>query len=225
MSQTWMPNAVAEAVGAFALVFVVVLAMSNGASLTGVALAAGLAIAVMVAALGHVSGGHFNPAVTFGFLLARRINGQMAGIYWAAQFIGGILASALVALLVSRDAVSIGSTVLADDVNVLQGILLEAVATFFLVLVIFGTVLDRRAPVGVYPLAIGLTITIGIFATGTLTGGSLNPARSFGPALVGGEWGGIAAWLIGPVLGAALAWAVYEYVLAPQPEVAADSQA
>jgi MIP family channel proteins len=224
MSQTWMPNAIAEAVGAFALVFVVVLAMSNGASLTGVALAAGLAIAVMVAALGHVSGGHFNPGVTFAFLLARRINGQMAGIYWAAQFIGGILASVLVALLVSRDAVAAGSTVLADDVNVLQGILLEAVATFFLVLVVFGTVLDRRAPVGAYPLAIGLTITIGIFAIGPLTGGSLNAARSFGPALVGGEWGGIVAWLIGPVLGAALAWAVYEYVLAPQPEVAADSQ-
>lgn len=221
MPQTWVPNAVAEAIGTFALVFVGVLAVSNGATLIGVALGTGLVIAVMVAALGHVSGGHFNPAVTFGFLLSRRIEPAMAAVYWAAQLVGAVVASVMVAWLVSRDAVSIGTPVLSDGVNVLQGILLEAIATFFLVLVVFGTVLDVRAPQTLYPFAIGLTVAAGIVAIQPLTGAAINPVRALGPALVGGEWGAIVAWLFGPMLGAALAWAVYEYLLSPQPAAAA----
>jgi glycerol uptake facilitator-like aquaporin len=98
------------------------------------------------------------------------------------------------------------------------GIVLELVATFFLVLVVYGTVVDRRAPVSVYPFAIGLTITAGIFAIGAWTGGALNPARGFGPALVGGEWGGTVAWLFGPLLGGIAAWALHAYVLMPRAE-------
>jgi MIP family channel proteins len=219
MTETVLPKAVAELIGAFTLVFVGVLASANGASLIGVGFANGLAIAVMVAAMGHVSGGHFNPAVTFAFWLSNRISGVQAGVYWAAQLFGSLLAALIVAGLLSRDAVGEGTPQLAEDINVMSGIVAEAVATFFLVLVIFGTVLDRRAPASVYPLAIGLTITAGILAIGPLTGGALNPARGFGPALVSGEWGALGAWLIGPLLGGALAWAVYEYVLAPAPEV------
>jgi MIP family channel proteins len=219
MTETVLPKAVAELIGAFTLVFVGVLASANGASLIGVGFANGLAIAVMVAAMGHVSGGHFNPAVTFAFWLSRRINGVQAGVYWAAQLFGGLLAALIVAGLLSRNAVGAGTPQLAEDINVMSGIVAEAVATFFLVLVIFGTVLDRRAPASVYPLAIGLTITAGVLAIGPLTGAALNPARGFGPALVSGEWGALGAWLIGPLLGGALAWAVYEYVLAPGPEV------
>lgn len=216
MPQSWVPNAVAEAIGVFALCLVGILAISNGADLTGVALASGLAIAVMIAALGHVSGGHFNPAVTLGLLLGRKIDLAMAAIYWSAQLIGGLLAAILVTLLVSRDAVAVGTPVLASDVNVFSGIVLEAVLVLLLVLVFLGTVVDRRAPATVYPLAIGLTYTIGIYAAGPFTGGALNPARAFGPALLGGEWGGTAAWLIGPLLGGVLAWAIYEYLLAPR---------
>ncbi len=219
MPPTWVPNAVAEAIGAFALCFVGILAINSGAvDLTGVALAYGVIVAVMVAALGHVSGGHFNPAVTFAFLLGRRIDPAMAAVYGAAQLIGGLVAAVIVTWTVGRSAVATGTPVLADDVNALAGIVLEAVATFFLVLVIFGTVVDRRAPATIYPLAIGLTIAAGVYAVGAFTGGALNPARGFGPALVGAEWGGVAAWLIGPLLGGALAWAVYEYVIAPRPE-------
>jgi MIP family channel proteins len=214
-----MTNAVAEAVGTFALVFVVVMAISNADSLTSVAFAFGLVIAIMVAALGHVSGGHFNPAVTFAFLLSRHIDRQMASIYWVAQVIGAIVASLLVVMLNSRDAVAVGTPVVADDVNVVQGIFLEAIATFFLVLVVFGTVVDRRAPVAAYPLAIGFTISVGVLAIGPQTGAALNPARALGPALVGGEWGGIVAWTLGPILGAALAWVLFEYVIAPKPAV------
>lgn len=225
MPRTWVPNAVAEALGAFALCFVGVLVISNGADLTGVALSYGLIVAVMVAALGHVSGGHFNPAVTLAYLLARRIDPALAGVYWAAQFVGGLVAAVIVTWTVSRDAVAVGTPVLATDVNPFVGIVLEAVATFFLVLVIFGTVVDRRAPATIYPLAIGLSITAGVYAIGPFTGGALNPARAFGPALVGGEWGGVAAWLIGPLLGGLLAWAVHEYVIAPQPEVVSEDRA
>ena len=219
MPPTWVPNAAAEAIGAFALCFVGILVINSGAvDLTGVALAYGLVVAVMVAALGHVSGGHFNPAVTLAYLLGRRIDPAMAAIYWGAQLIGGLVAAVIVTWTVGRGAVATGTPVVADDVNAFVGIVLEAVATFFLVLVIFGTVVDRRAPATVYPLAIGLSIAAGVYAIFTFTGAALNPARAFGPALVGGEWGGVVAWLIGPLLGGVLAWAVYEYVIAPRPE-------
>lgn len=216
MPNTWVRNAVAEAIGVFALVFVGVLAISNGADITGSGLAHGLAIAVMVAALGHVSGGHFNPAVTLGLFLGRRIDLPMAVVYWVAQLMGGLLAALLVALTTSADVVEFGTPTLLDDTGVGWGIVLEAVATFFLVLVVFGTVIDRRAPVSIYPFAIGLTITAGTLAIGPYTGAALNPARGFGPALVGGEWGGVLAWLIGPLVGGALAWALHEYVLTPR---------
>jgi MIP family channel proteins len=221
MPRTWVPNAVAEVTGTFALCFVVILAIGSGADLTGVALAYGLVVVVMVAALGHVSGGHFNPAVTLAFLIGRRIDPAMAGIYWAAQLIGGLVAALIVAMAVSRDVVAVGTPGLADGINPVVGIVLEAIATFILVLVVFGTVVDRRAPATVYPLAIGLAVTVGVFAIGAFTGGALNPARAFGPALVGGEWGGVAAWLIGPLLGGLLAWALHEYVISPRPDVPA----
>jgi MIP family channel proteins len=227
MPDTWIRNAVTEALGVFTLCFIGILAISSGNDLTGIALAHGLAIGVMVAALGHVSGGHFNPAITLGLLLGRKIDAPMAGVYWAAQLLGGVLAAVVVALTAptGREAVAIGTPVLADDVNVLVGIVLEMIATFFLVLVVYGTVVDRRAPASVYPFAIGLTITIGILAIGAYTGGALNPARGFGPALVSGEWGGTLAWLMGPLLGGVAAWALHTYVLMPreEPESIAES--
>jgi MIP family channel proteins len=227
MPNTWIRNAVTEALGVFTLCFIGILAINSGNDLTGIALAHGLAIGVMVAALGHVSGGHFNPAITLGLLLGRKIDAPMAGVYWAAQLLGGVLAAVVVALTAptGREAVAIGTPVLADDVNVLVGIVLEMIATFFLVLVVYGTVVDRRAPASVYPFAIGLTITIGILAIGAYTGGALNPARGFGPALVSGEWGGTLAWLIGPLLGGVAAWALHTYVLMPreEPESIAES--
>lgn len=216
MLDTWLRNAVAEAVGTFALVFLGVLASTVGGGLTPSALAHGLTIMVFVAALGHVSGGHFNPAVTLGLFLGKKIDLQGAATYWAAQFLGGILAAAIVLATTDRSVVQAGTPVIADGVNVVGAIVLEAIATFFLVLVVFGTVVDNRAPISIYPVAIGLTISAGIFAIGPLTGGALNPARGFGPAVVGGEWGGTAAWLVGPLLGAVMAWALYEFVITPR---------
>jgi MIP family channel proteins len=218
MPDTWIRNAVTEALGVFALCFIGIMAINSAADLTGIALAHGLAIAVMVAALGHVSGGHFNPAITLGLFLGRKIDLPMAGVYWAAQLLGGVIASVVVLLTLNREAVANGTPTLAPDINVLVGIVLEMIATFFLVLVVYGTVVDRRAPASVYPFAIGLTITAGILAIGAFTGGALNPARGFGPALVGGVWSGTLAWLIGPLLGGVAAWALHTYVLMPREE-------
>lgn len=218
MPDTWVRNAAAEALGVFTLCFIGIMAINSPNDLTGLALAQGLAIGVMVAALGHVSGGHFNPAITLGLLLGRKIDLPMAGVYWAAQLLGGVIAAIVVALAVSREDVAIGTPTLADDVNPLVGVVLEMITTFFLVLVVYGTVVDRRAPASVYPFAIGLTIAIGILAIGAYTGGALNPARGFGPALVGGEWGGTVAWLFGPLLGGVAAWALHTYVLMPRHE-------
>jgi MIP family channel proteins len=225
MPDTWLRNAVAEAIGTFALCFVGLLVVASGADLTAVALANGVIILVFVAALGHVSGGHFNPAITLGMLLGRKIDIRGAGVYWAAQVIGALAGSLVVLLATDRAAVALGTPVIADGVNIFWAIILEAVATFFLVLVVFGTVVDQRAPLSAYPFAIGLAITAGVFAIGPFTGGALNPARGFGPALVSGEWGGTAAWLIGPLLGGLLAWAVFEYVIMPRPTAAVDAAA
>lgn len=217
MGQNAARNFVAEALGVFVLVFAGVMAIYNlGAAeggLIGIALAHGLAIAVMVAALGHISGGHFNPAVTLGLLLGRHISVPDAVLYWVAQLLGGTVAALLVAGALDTEAVAGGTPVLADGVAVWAGILLELVATFVLVFVVYGTAVDKGAPASVYPFAIGLSITVGILAIGPFTGAALNPARGFGPALVGGDWGGLATWLIGPLLGGALAWAVHQFVI------------
>ena len=139
----------------------------------------------MVTATMRISG-HLNPAVTAGFLVTRRIEPMMAVVYWIAQFLGAIIAAyALKALYPAAvvAATRLGGQSISADVNLLQAIVLEAIATFFLVFVVFGTAVDPRAP-KVGGFAIGLTVTAGILAIGPLTGGSMNPARSFGPAVV-----------------------------------------
>jgi MIP family channel proteins len=221
----WLRNAVAEAIGVFALCFVGILAINNlGAvpgGLVGIAFAHGLAIAVMVAALGHVSGGHFNPAITIGLLIARKVDAVTAGVYLVAQLLGGLIAALVVAGSFSTEVVSGGTPALGEGVGVGVGILLEAVATFFLVLTVFGTAVDKRAPASVYPFAIGLSITAGILAIGPFTGAALNPARWFGPALVGPGLTDGLVWIVGPILGGVAAALVHEYVLGP-PQPAAE---
>ena len=207
---------VAEFVGTFALIFVgvgsIVFAQSSG--LVGVALAHGLTIAVMASAVGHISGGHFNPAVTFGFLVTRRIAPSLAGVYVVAQLAGGVLgALALRGLFPSQANLDAGVPVLNDAVSVGAGVGLEAILTFFLVWVIFATAAD---PGGAFKsiagLAIGLTITIDILAAGPLTGAAMNPARSLGPELVQNVWGDFWVYLAGPALGAAAAALLYDWL-------------
>jgi MIP family channel proteins len=212
----------AEFVGTFALVFI-----GGGAIITtpmlqmqaivlNIAIAHGLILALLITATMRISG-HLNPAVTVGFLVTRRIDPMMAVIYWIAQFTGAIIAAyALKALFPPSVAMSmkLGAQSISGDTTLLQAIGLEAIATFFLVFVVFGTAVDPRAP-KVGGFAIGLTVTAGILAIGPLTGGSMNPARSFGPALVMKSFEGQAAYWIGPIIGAIVAALLYDKLLMP----------
>jgi MIP family channel proteins len=230
MSEDTWRRAVAEMVGAFTLTFIGAgAAAASGVisdpSLIGVAIANGLAIGVMVSALGYISGGHFNPAVTFGFLITRRIKPMLAGVYWIAQFAGAALAALLVKDLLPRattEAVSLGVPALGHGVNASSGFLLEAIFTFFLVLVIFGVAVDKRGPSGaIAGLAIGLTITIDVLFGGPFTGAAMNPSRAFGPQLVGDHWANGWVWYVGPLLGGAVAALLYHYLFLGKAEAEA----
>jgi MIP family channel proteins len=208
---------VAEFVGIFALVFVGGATLINaqargsGAGLLEVAFAHGLVLAVMVTATMRVSG-HLNPAVTLGFLVTRRIEPVMAGVYILAQLLGAMLAAyALRRVFPDPDAMAarLGGQAIATNVTAWQAIGLEALATFFLVFVVFGTAVDPNAP-RVGGLAIGLTVTADILAIGPMTGGSMNPARSFGPAVASGIFEGQAVYWTGPILGAIAAALLYD---------------
>src|SRR5919202_2995942 len=167
----------------------------------------------MVAALGAVSGGHFNPAVTFGFVVTGRMRPVTGAIYWIAQLVGASLAALLLASAFGADPVSGGTPDLARGVSFTTGVMVEAVTTFFLVLVVFGTAVDERAPKSVFPLAIGLTVALDIMAAGPITGAAMNPARTFGPGLASGHWAAHWIYWVGPLAGGALASLVYKYVL------------
>ena len=195
----------------------------GGFTLVGVALAHGLAIAVMVSAVGHISGGHFNPAITLGFLITRRIAPSLAVVYWSVQFAGAAAAAALLRWLYPAEArrlTNLGTPSLSSGISHWQGLVIEIVLTFFLVWVVFATAAD---PGGTFKsiagLAIGLTITLDVLMGGPLTGAAMNPARAFGPELLSRHWDDAWVWYVGPVVGAALAAVTYEwlYLRPPRP--------
>ena len=212
MQRDWFPRAWAEFVGTFALIFAGAGAIVVGADLVGVAFAHGLVIAVMASAVGHISGGHFNPAVTFGFLVTRRMEPTLAGAYVVAQLLGATVAAlALRVLLPERLDLDAGVPQLGDGVGVGPGMGIEAILTFFLVWVIFATAADPRGAFkSIAGLAIGFTITLDILMGGPLTGAAMNPARSFGPALVQGVWDDSLVYWIGPLVGGGVAALLYE---------------
>jgi aquaporin Z len=228
-------RAVAEFVGTFTLIFIgvgsiVAAHQLKDPTLIGVAIAHGLAIGVMVSAVGHISGAHFNPAVTFGFLITRRITPRLALVYWVVQLVAATLAALLIEGLVPKgltEAVQLGVPALGGGVSAGAGFGLEAVLTFLLVWVVFSNAVD---PGGAFKsiagLAIGLTITIDILFAGPFTGAAMNPARAFGPQLVGSHWGHWWVWYAGPLLGAGVAALVYEllYLRPARPEPVGTAQ-
>lgn len=211
----------AEFIGTFTLIFIGVGAIHNsadpavGVGLLGVALAHGLAIAVMVSATGGISGGHLNPAVTFGILVGGKIKPMDAVAYWVSQLAGGVAAGVVLLCVYGpdgKDIVAKGTPDLGQGVSAGTGILVELVLTFFLVLVVYGTAVDARAP-KIGGLAIGLTIVMDILFGGPLTGASMNPARTFGPALASGHWNNHLVYWVGPLAGGALAGLIYGHFL------------
>jgi len=212
-------KATAEFIGAFTLIFIGAGAIIAGGNLLLVALAHGLAIGVMASAFARISGGHFNPAVTLGALVGRQITARLAAVYWASQLLGA-LAAALALFLIFPSSIwqpshlgtpALGSTpALAWNVPVVTGILIEAILTFFLVSVVYGTGIDPKGTFNaVGGFAIGLTISIDIMMGGPLTGAAMNPARWFGPALVAQFFDNWYVYWIGPFLCAIVAGLLY----------------
>ncbi|MDJ0736743.1 MAG: MIP/aquaporin family protein [Nostocaceae cyanobacterium] len=206
-------EALAEAIGTFTLVFagtgaVMVNSLSNGAiTHLGISFVFGAVVAALIYGIGHISGAHFNPAVTLAFWTSGFFPKQKVLPYILAQSLGAITASILLLLSLGKVA-NLGATLPLNG-NWIQSFVLEIVLTFILMFVIFGSGLDRRAPIGFAGLAIGLTVGLEAAFMGPITGASMNPARSFGPALVGGIWQHHWVYWIAPILGAQLAVIVY----------------
>ena len=203
----------AEFLGVFFLCLFGIGAIMNGVDITGVALAHGLAIFIAICAFAHISGAHFNPAVTIALAATKRIAPVGAVAYIVAQLIG---AAAAAAVLKSAFGTLGGVPALADGVTTSTGILIEAVATFILMIVIMGVAVDSRGTFSIVAgLPIGMAIVGDIFFAGPATGAAMNPARWFGPALVTGDMGSALIYLVGPIVGALVAVFVYDLVMKP----------
>ncbi len=215
-------RALAEGLAAFALVFAgcgAVVANStndNALGVVGIALVFGLIIMVMVYATGHLSGAHINPAVTLAFTLTRHFPARDAAGYVVAQVLGAT-AAALVLLAVWQDQPgALGATL--PSVGVGPALLYEVILTAFLMFVIMAVATDTRAAGAGAAIAIGGTVALDALFGGPVTGASMNPARSFGPALAAGEWRDFWVYVVGPVAGAALGALAYQLVRGERPE-------
>lgn len=200
-----------------------VAAGSPGNAVLVIALAHGLALAIAVSSFGAISGGHFNPAVTFGLAIARKHPWTRVLTYWAAQLIGAVLAGLVLRLifepyLAAATNTHLGTPVLAPAVSPLLGVVIEAVLTLFLVWTVFGTAVSPNAP-RIAGFGIGLIVTADILVGGTLTGAAMNPARHFGPAVVSGFLDNWYVYWIGPLIGAGLAGLSYRYAFGPPEEL------
>lgn len=230
----------AEALGTFILVFVgsgtacaaTLLRAAPGLTLLLVAFGLGLALFVGIIVVGKVSGGHYNPAVTLGLAVTGRFDWSNVPWYLIGQVVGCILGALCILIVYGQPGAhlaGLGAPALAPRINLFQGLVIEGLGTAILMLTIMGSAVDTRGVAGWAPYAIGLTLLVVILFIGPATGGSVNPARAFGPDIVAiffgfpVNWAAfIVSYLIGPLLGAALAAWVYSVITGlPRPEVAA----
>jgi MIP family channel proteins len=188
----------------------------TGIGLVGIALAQGLAYAIIVSAIGHISGGHINPAVTIGFWVTRKMNTLLALGYWIAQLLGSISAAYVLFKLLPPSVwgpVALGTPDLAPEFTRMHGMALEFLMTFFLVFVFFATAADAKGAFHkVAGSAIGLTIAVDVLIGWPFTGASMNPARSLGPALVSSHWANHGVYWAGPLLGGVVAAWIYDTI-------------
>lgn len=190
-------------------------------ALVAIALAHGLAIAVLVAATAKLSGGHINPAVTFAAVITGRMKAGPGVLYVAAQLAGAVAGALLLdVVLVSSVEGNLGAHALNDDAlsSDFAGLIVEVILTFVLVFTVFAVAMDPRGPGNLAPIAIGLAVLIDHFVGVPLTGASMNPARSFGPALVANSWDDHWVYWIGPLAGGALAGLIYYFVYLTRPD-------
>jgi MIP family channel proteins len=220
-----MRSVVAEAVGTFALVFagagaIVVDARTHALGHVGVAIVFGLVIMAMIYAVGHVSGAHFNPAVTFAFALTRHFPWTRTVVYWGAQVTGAILAAALIRTSLGTDA-HLGATLPSGSQG--QSFVWELVLTFLLMFVIMAVATDTRAVGEAAAIAIGGTVGLDAMFGGPISGASMNPARSIGPALVGGDLHALWLYILAPLIGAGLGALTYQFIRAEPTRQAAEA--
>ncbi|HEY4665824.1 MAG TPA: aquaporin [Anaerolineales bacterium] len=203
----------AEFVGTFALIFIGAGAGAIGAGgLVGVALAHGLVLVAVAAAYGPISGAHINPAVTIALWFGRQIKAAEAAGYIVVQLLGGIAGAFVLRFVLGGTGSGLGATVLAGNISPVEGMAVEAVLTFFLVNTIYNTAVSGKAG-NQAPVAIGLTLAFCILMGGPLTGASLNPARTIGPAIASGNYADLWVYLVGPVIGGLAATLLYDRVL------------
>ena len=230
MQERGLSAYLAELIGTFLLVFfitsVVVLFVATGnqaqfgSDYAVVGLAQGLALFGLVVVFGAVSGGHFNPAVTLGAAAIKRIAPVDALIYILAQLSGGVLGALLTKglLLDEGRATNYGAAEVSGLLsNNFQGAVVEAIGAFVLVLVVLVALYSKKGSRDWAPFAYGTTLAFLVMVGGPLTGGSFNPARWFGPALVGNEWGGVWPYVVGPIVGALVAVGVFMFVIEASP--------
>lgn len=208
----------AEAFGTCALVLiaagsVLANAQTNALGTVGIALAHGLGIAAVLYGVWHVSGGHLNPAVTVALWATGRMKTLTALGYVVAQLVGAVIAALLLKTMFAGVSPQyyLGDTTLGASVTPGMGILVEAVFTFLLVWTVFGTMVDKKAASGFGALAVGLIIGVGVMLSLGLTGGAMNPARSFGPALISSHWDTHYVYWVGPLVGGLLAGFIYHF--------------
>ena len=220
--------AIAELVGTFILVFGGT-AVAVGAILArptagppydslAVALAFGLALAAVVAAVGHVSGAHVNPAVTLGLAATGKFPWQYTPHYIGAQLIGAVLAALATWVTFggagARGEAKLAATYPAQGVGDLQAFLVEILITFILVFVVMAVATDQRAPAAIAPIVVGFALAVGVFIAGPVTGGSVNPARSLGPMIVAGDLTSFWLYILGPIIGGVLGALLYDRTMA-----------
>jgi MIP family channel proteins len=222
MSRGLLRALLAELIGTFALVFagcgaIMVDTKTDALGHVGVAISFGLVIMVMIYAVGHISGAHFNPAVTLGFALTRHFPLPHVVLYWAAQ-LAGATAAALILRGSLGNVAHTGATLPTGSDG--QAFLWEAVLTFFLMFVIMAVATDTRAVGEAAAIAIGGTVGLDAMFGGPITGASMNPARSLGPAIASGDYTSTWVYLTAPLLGAAVAAVAYQFLRGEQPQPA-----
>jgi MIP family channel proteins len=220
--------AIAELVGTFILVYGGT-AVAVGAILArptagppydslAVALAFGLALAAVVAAVGHVSGAHVNPAVTLGMATTSKFPWQYTPHYIVAQLVGAVLAALATWVTFggagARSEAKLAATYPAQGIGDMQAFVVEILITFVLVFVVMAVATDERAPAAIAPIAVGFALAVGVFIAGPVTGGSVNPARSLGPMIVAGDLSSVWLYVLGPIIGGVLAALLYDRTMA-----------
>ena len=222
-----LPAALAELVGTFILVFggtavavgaILSLPTAGGAyNSLAIALAFGLALAAVVAAIGHVSGAHVNPAVTLGLAAIGQFPWKSVPYYLGAQLVGAVLGAVGTWIAFGgpgRTEAKLAATYPAQGVGDLQAFLLEILITFILVFVVVSVATDSRAPAAIAPIAVGFALAVGVFIAGPVTGGAVNPVRALGPMLVAGDLTSVWLYILGPIVGGVLAAFFYERTMA-----------